>query len=101
MRYETHRSVVNYGILNLRSAGKKMLLLKRGQRLLASYPIVSFSIAVLLVVAGAWAVGTSQSQRQLAPVTNQDAKNVIPDQYIVVFKSVTSRETVTAAQHNV
>jgi Subtilase family/Bacterial Ig-like domain (group 3)/Peptidase inhibitor I9 len=102
VRYETHLSLVMYGILSLQSiARKKLLLLKRGQRLRTPYPFVSFSIAVLLVLAGTWAVGTSQSQRQLAPVTNQNAKNVIPDQYIIVFKQGTSRETVTAAQNTV
>jgi len=46
MRYETHLSLVTYGILDLQSiARKKSPLLKRGQRFRTPYPFVSFGIS--------------------------------------------------------
>jgi hypothetical protein len=41
------------------------------------------------------------NQPGLAPVLNENLKNRIPDQYIVVFKPGTSRQTVAAAQRRV
>jgi len=47
------------------------------------------------------AMAQTATERALAPIRDQGAVDIIPDQYIVVFKPGTSRETVLAAQDKV
>ena len=58
---------------------------------------IAFLFACMIVVAH---LSVAQ-QRRLAPVTIQENQNVIPGEYIVVFKSRTSRKVVQAAQNTV
>src|SRR5713226_8018588 len=62
-------------------------------------PVLRQSALIILVLSVCIFAVTNagHAQRQLAPVTNQNLKNVIPGQYIVVFKPGTARETVRAA----
>jgi subtilisin family serine protease len=64
----------------------------------------SVVIAVQVMAGGALKatalVGTAHAQpaADLAPVRNEKAPNTIPDQYIVVFKAKTARESLLSAQ---
>jgi len=62
-----------------------------------------FGMGLFLVFVGTVLAQTvpGNDDRKLAPVINEDAKNRIPDQYIVVFKPGTNREVVMSAQRKV
>jgi len=59
-------------------------------------------VILLVLLASAMPAGTARAQPapqpKLAPLLNEDAKDRIPGQYIVVFKRGTPREVVAAAQ---
>ncbi len=57
-----------------------------------------YAVFPILMIAGS-VIG--QPEPQLAPLLNENAKDRIPDQYIVVFKPGTPREAVRAAQETV
>lgn len=59
------------------------------------------SIVLAIQMLAGTAMAQTAPERALAPMRNEGAVDVIPDQYIVVFKTGTSRETVQRALSNV
>lgn len=76
---------------------KKMRLPRESQQPWKFSTIACSAILAFMTVAGI-AMAQQAPEQRLAPVLNENAKNRIPDQYIVVFKPGTSLENVAAAK---
>jgi len=96
MRMSAH-AVRGEGKFQMVKKKTKMRLPRESQRLRTFSTIACSTILAFMAV-----VGTTMAQpapeQKLAPVLNENAKNRIPGQYIVLFKPGTSPETVAAAK---
>jgi subtilisin family serine protease len=89
------RKLLGLGSIRRATIGGRPVPARRGRSL------ASLSFAVMLAVGALAAPAMAQPAVTLAPVRNETAQHKIPDQYIVVFKDKTPRDTVRTAQDTI